>query len=158
MIPDLVPLAGSPWPVLPPGIHQATLQEVEVVYATSGRRRKLFDGLVQAAYHLRKAGCDRIYIDGSYVTAKPKPGDYDACWDPSGVQRQLLHPVFFEFSNGRAAQKKTFGGEFFPSSAVEGQSQRAFLSFFQVDRHSGQAKGIIEVTLTTDTLLDRRAQ
>ena len=158
MIPDLVPLADSPWPVLPPGIHQATLEEVENNYATSRHRRKLFEGLVEAALLLRKAGCERIYIDGSYVTAKPKPGDYDACWDPSGVERKLLHPVFSKFANGRAAQKKAFGGEFFPSTTMEGGSKRAFLSFFQVDRHSGKPKGIIEISLTNDALLNRRVQ
>lgn len=157
MIPELIRLDNSPWPLLPPGIHRATLEEVEVVCATNRKRRDLFAGLVEAAYQLQTAGCQRIYLDGSYVTAKPKPGDFDACWDPLGVQRDLLPPVFKDFSNGRAAQKRAFGGEFFPSTAVEGQSGRAFLSFFQVDRYSGQPKGIIEIEIIADSLLNRRA-
>jgi hypothetical protein len=157
MIPDLVTLVGSPWPVLPPGIHVATFEDIEAIYATSKRRRDLFEGLITAALHLRIAGCTRIFLDGSYVTSKPRPGDYDACWDPTGVERRLLHPAFSDFSNGRAAQKKAFGGEFFPSSIVERQSGRAFLNFFQNDRHTGEPKGIIEVSLIGDALLDRRA-
>ena len=157
MIPDLIELSGSPWRVLPPGIHQATFEELEAIYAKSRHRRNLFEGLVEAALQLRSAGCQRIYVDGSYITGKPRPGDIDACWDPSGVNEHLLPAVFFDFSNGRQAQKKAFGAEFFPSSIIEGQSGRAVLTFFQIDRHSGQAKGIIEVTLIGDSLLDRRA-
>ena len=157
MIPELISLAGSPWRVLPPGVHYATFDEVEAAYATNRTRRALFDGLVKAALSLRAAGCNLIYLDGSYVSAKPRPGDFDACWDPGGVNRILLDPVFSDFTNGRAAQKRVFGGEFFPSSLIEGRSGRAFLTFFQVDSHSGQAKGIIAITLKQDSLLDRRS-
>ena len=27
------------------------------------------------------AGVEVLYLNGSFVTAKPDPGDYDACWD-----------------------------------------------------------------------------
>lgn len=156
MIPPLIPLTGSPWNVLPPGVHSATLEEVEAVYATNRRRKELFEGLIIGALSLRSAGCGLIYLDGSYVTAKPKPGDFDACWDPTGVMQPLLDPVFGDFSNNRAAQKRVFGGEFFPSTITEARSKRAFLSFFQVDRHSGESKGILSISLKTDPALLRR--
>ena len=81
MIPDLIPIKGSPWPVLPPGQHAADLDEVEARYATNRRRRELYEGLVIGALQLRAAGCPMIYLDGSFVTGKPKPGDFDACWN-----------------------------------------------------------------------------
>ena len=157
MIPDLVSLNGSPWKVLPAGMHQATLEEVKAMYAASRYRRQLFDGLVVGVKQLSVAGCQRVYVDGSFVTSKPRPGDFDACWDPSGVQELLLDPIFKDFSNGRAAQKAAFKGEFFPSSLIEGGCGRAFVDFFQVDRFSGDAKGILLIDLSTDPTLGRSA-
>ncbi len=158
MIPDLVPLPGSPWPVLPPGIHQATLSEVAAAFATNPRRRELFDGLVDASNRLLEAGCPTVYLDGSYVSGKPKPGDFDACWDPSGVDPAKLDPVFLQFANGRAAQKAAFKGEFFPSSMMCADVGRAFVEFFQQDRFTGKQKGIISRPLSADPLLSRKVQ
>ena len=154
MIPDLILIAGSPWKVLPPGIHRATLPEVGQAYATNRRRKELFAGLVEGAQRLRIAGCACLYLDGSFVTGKPKPGDFDACWDPVGVEPSKLDPVFKSFANGRAEQKAAFKGEFFPSSAVESSCGRDFIDFFQVDKFSGEAKGIVAVELTSDPLLE----
>lgn len=153
MIPDLVPLAGSPWPILPPGQHMTNLVEVEQYCATNARRRELFEGLVSAATNLRTAGCPLIYLDGSFVTGKPWPRDYDACWDPAGVDHRLLDPVFSMFDDGRSAQKAAFGGEFFPSSATETVSKLTFVEFFQVDRFTGHAKGILTIPLVYDPKL-----
>jgi hypothetical protein len=153
MIPALVSLHGSPWPVLPPGIHQANLDEVAESFATNSWRRELFDGLVSALEKLRFAGCSVVYLDGSYVTGKPRPGDFDACWDPSGVDPAKLDPLFLQFDNGRAAQKTAFKGEFFPSSMMCTDVGRAFVDFFQLDRFTGKQKGIIAISPSTDPLL-----
>lgn len=158
MIPNLITLPGSPWQILPPGHHQANFEEVAIRYATNSRRRELFDGLIIAALNLRAAGCTEIYLDGSFVTNKPKPGDYDACFNTAGVNGASLDPVFRDFSNGRAAQKLKFKGEFFPSSASEGGSGRTFLDFFQNDRFTGQSKGILVVPLRNDPTLLRSIQ
>lgn len=65
--------------LLPPGIHKAAWREVVVRFGTTRHRRKLLGGLKRALKTLRAAGCRRVYIDGSFVTAKSKPGDFDAC-------------------------------------------------------------------------------
>ena len=158
MVPALVPLPGSPWTVLPPGVHQASLDEVEAAFATNAWRRKLFGGLVDASERLRIAGCPTVFLDGSYVTGKPRPGDFDACWDPSGVDRSKLDPVFLEFGNGRAAQKAAFKGEFFPSSMISPDVGQAFVEFFQLDRFTGNKKGIISISLSADPVLLRKVQ
>jgi hypothetical protein len=64
---------------LPEGIHETTWEEVVDRYGTTDRRRELLDGLQQALESLRAAGCRRLYIDGSFVTAKDEPADFDAC-------------------------------------------------------------------------------
>ena len=150
MIPQLIAMNGSPWKVLPPGVHPAELYEVESAFATNIRRRDLFVGLVDAAGRLRSAGCQLIYLDGSYVTGKPRPADFDACWDPTGVDGSKLDPIFLDFNNGRAAQKAAFKGEFFPSSMICSDVSQTFLEFFQLDRFTGKRKGVISVSLSTD--------
>ena len=65
---------------LPPGVHAATLAEVETVFATTPRRRLLFEGLRQALENLARAGVRRVFIDGSFVTTKANPNDVDGCW------------------------------------------------------------------------------
>ncbi len=158
MIPPLITLEGSPWSVLPPGVHQAGLDDVEIAFATNAWRRDLFYGLVDAAGRLRSAQCPTIYLDGSYVTGKPKPADFDACWDPTGVDENKLDPVFLDFTNGRAAQKAAFKGEFFPSCVRSVDISETFFEFFQLDRFTGKKKGIVSIPLLIDPVLLREVQ
>ncbi len=155
MIPALVVLPGTPWDVLPPGVHATTLADVEAVFATNPRRRDLFSGLVSALHLLRRAGCSTVFIDGSYVTGKPNPGDFDACWDPTGVDGSALDPRFLDFKNSRAGQKAAFKGEFFPSAMMCSDVGKVFVEFFQVDRFTGKRKGIVSIAIQTDPMLSR---
>jgi len=88
----------------------------------------------------------KLYVDGSFVTDKPIPQDFDACWNPQGVALSKLDPILKVFAAGRVAQKAKFGGELFPSTAVVHPSGTTILDFFQRDR-DGVAKGIIEIDL-----------
>lgn len=99
--------------LLPAGIHWATWKEVGTRFGTNSQRKKLLGGLKRAADALKVAGCTTIYLDGSFVTAKPLPSDYDACWEMANVTVPKLDPVFLDFSNKRAAQKAKYLGEFF---------------------------------------------
>ena len=65
---------------------------------------------------LRRAGCRIFYIDGSFVTSKESPNDFDACWEEAGVEPELLDPVLLRFDAGRAEQKARYLGELFPAS------------------------------------------
>ncbi|UYG06678.1 DUF6932 family protein [Halomonas sp. M4R1S46] len=150
MLPNLVTIHGAPWSVLPPGIHWATLAEVEAAFATNVRRRKLFSGLLEVSEALARAGCRRLFLDGSYVTGKPNPGDYDGCWDPYAVDPSLLDPVLLDFSELRRKQKEKFLGEVFPFS-LEAAPGKKFIEFFQVEKHSGGRKGIVAIDLTAES-------
>jgi len=105
------------------------------------------EGLKRALDTLRAAHCQTAYIDGSFVTSKMFPGDFDGCWSVAGVDPQLLDPVLLDFSNARAAQKAKYYGEFFPAELPEGISGRVFLEFFQADKDTGEPKGIIALDL-----------
>ena len=104
-------------------------------------------GFRQACEELRKAGCRLVYLDGSFVTRKVHPGDFDACWDVQNVDDTKLDPVFWDFSRGRAAQKQRFLGELFPAQLPEGAAGRTFVDFFQVNKTSGEPKGILAIRL-----------
>ena len=106
------------------------------------------EGLHEALQLLRAAGCRLVYLDGSFVTAKAEPADFDACWATDSVDDRKLDSVFFDFSNSRARQKQRFLGEFFPANLPEGVSGKTFLEFFQTDKETGDRKGIVAIGLT----------
>lgn len=130
---------------LPAGEHDASWDEVEAAFATTPWRDYLTQGLRRACNALASAGCTRLWLDGSFVTGKPAPGDFDACWDGAGVDPNLLDPVLLDFSNRRAAQKAKYGGELFPAMAMADAAGRTFVDFFQVDKDTGMAKGIVVI-------------
>jgi hypothetical protein len=145
MIPESIDI-GASWKVLPPGFHSATIDEIRDRFATNDKRMILYLGLIQACIDLQTAGCEEIYLDGSYVTDKPFPGDFDVCWDPTHVDPKKLDPIFRDFSNQRKSQKEKYGGEFFPSS-IKADGVRPFLDFFQIDKETGLEKGIVRIRL-----------
>ena len=91
--------------------------------------------------------CRRVYLDGSFVTAKRAPGDFDVCWDVTGVDPALLDPVLLTFDRGRAAQKSKYRGELFPAQLPNGITGLTFLEFFQIDKQTGKPKGIVVIDL-----------
>jgi hypothetical protein len=82
---------------LPPGVHSADWPELEERLAFNLRRRRLLEGFREACGELEKAGCGLVYLDGSFVTTKQHPGDFDACWDIRNVDDEHLDPVFWDF-------------------------------------------------------------
>jgi hypothetical protein len=132
---------------LPRGVYFATWQELADRLNFNPQRQRLLDGFRQACVELRKAGCRLVYLDGSFVTQKEHPGDFDACWDVQNVDDDKLDPVFWDFSHARASQKQRFRGEFFPAQLPEGAPGKAFVDFFQANKLTGEPKGILAIRL-----------
>ena len=141
MIPPFDPATGN----LPPGVHEATWDELMARYGYNQHRSALLAGLAAALDALRAAGCRRAYVDGSFISAKELPGDFDGCWEAAGVDVNLLDPVLLDFANRRAAQKAKFRGELFLAHAPADLFGTRFLEFFQRDKHIGAPKGIIAI-------------
>ncbi len=141
MLPPFDPDSGR----LPEGEHITTWDEVVERFGWTPRRRQLLDGLAEAVELLRAAGCSRLWLNGSFVTAKDEPGDFDACWETDHVDLDSLDPVFLDLSNHRSAQKARFGGELFPN-VIESGSGLVFAEFFQNERDTGR-KGIVIIDL-----------
>lgn len=135
---------------LPPGIHTANWADLEFRFGTDAHRKRLLAGLRIALLSLKVAGCKTVFIDGSFVTTNTFPADFDVCWDMTDVDLPTLNivePVLFDFRNRRAAQKAKFAGELFPAQYKADSFGRTFLDFFQLDKDTGQPKGIVAVDL-----------
>ena len=74
MIPNLDPRTGY----LPPCVHNATWRDVIDRFGGNSHRARLMGGLLAACRNLAAAGCRELVLDGSFVTAKTLPADYDA--------------------------------------------------------------------------------
>jgi hypothetical protein len=134
---------------LPPGIHFCTWDEFLDRFDTTVQRKWLIEGLKKAMEHLRAAGCRIIYINGSFVTDKLNPKDFDACWDAEGVDIDYLRtnaPTLLNFSDKRAAQKSKYRGELFPSELIADEKELTFIELFQLDKRQNR-KGIIAIDL-----------
>lgn len=133
--------------LLPPGVHEATLEELRKKLGFSRKRKELIDGLERALALMSGCGVRRIYIDGSFVTEKPRPGDIDGCYDVEpGMDLQSMTPVWPPNHSNRAKSKAEFGVDFFPADTIEAGSGQPFLQFFQKDR-DGSPKGVVAMEL-----------
>jgi len=133
---------------LPPGEHECLWDEFVARFGDTPHRDRLLAGLKAALGSLKAAGCTRAYVDGSFVTAKDAPADFDGCWDVTGVDPTRLDPILLTFANGRIAQKIKYKGEMFPAQFMaDSVSGRTYLEFFQIAKDTGKAKGIIALDL-----------
>jgi len=144
---------------LPPGVHVATFSEIKTAFGLStGRRKRLTEGLLKAVEMFKSAGVQFILIDGSYTTDKADPEDIDGCWSASGnIKINKINPVFWNFSNStefqaqRAKAKDQYGLDFFIAETLEGNSGKSFSEFFKTNRN-GDRKGIIKISLNEEDL------
>jgi hypothetical protein len=135
--------------VLPAGVHAASWDQVEERFGGSARREVLLDGLLAAATNLRGAGARVLWLDGSFVTDKEDPDDWDGVWDPSNADLAKVDPALIDpadLAAGRHRQKAKYGGELFVG--VETATGMPFQMFFQVDKN-GDTKGIVRLDLRT---------
>lgn len=65
MLPPFDPATGR----LPEGEHEVAWEVVDR-FAWNPRRRQMSDGLAEAIRLLAAAGCQRVWLNGSFVTAK----------------------------------------------------------------------------------------
>jgi hypothetical protein len=141
VIPSFDPFTGY----LPAGVHPTPWPEIPPIFGTNSHRARLVAGLLAALVNLAGAGCRIVILDGSFVSKTPLPQDYDAAWEPQGVDPFKLDPVLLDFDNERAAMKAKYGGEFFPASAAAAVGV-LYRDFFQKDRN-GVPKGVLHIDL-----------
>lgn len=141
----MIPQHNSATGYLPPGVHPAAWCDVASCFAGNSHRAHLTNGLLAACRSLAKAGCGELLLDGSFVTAKVLPRDYDGAWEPAGVDPNRLDPILLDFTNRRAAMKGKYFGDLFPAS-FQAAPGVVYRDFFKTDRN-GVAKGIVLIDL-----------
>jgi hypothetical protein len=63
---------------LPPGIHEATFEEVVARFSLpKSRKRASRTQKLRAFYSFIRLYAVQLYVDGSYTTSKPSPNDVD---------------------------------------------------------------------------------
>jgi len=100
---------------------------------------------VQATSVYREA-TRSVWLDGSFVTAKELPGDFDAVWDLDDVDFDLVDPVILDVEPPRLAQRLKFGADLLPN-VLEGGTGMPFIEFFQEDKATGARRGIVRIEL-----------
>src|ERR1700734_869769 len=93
---------------LPPGIHNATLFEIEERYAYNHSRKWLFDGFKKLVKMLKSADCKTVYLNGSYITNEENPRDYEAVWEYEGVDN-TIDPLIRDELDRRTIKRKYSG-------------------------------------------------
>ena len=133
---------------LPPGVYFCEWEEFKERFGSSFKRKKMIFGVELAMTQLKAAGCRTIYINGSFVTSKPNPNDFDACYDNETVDINYLRKNAPELINSfdRQSQKSKYKGEIFRSDEPVGDLGLNSFEFFQRDRMKN-IKGIIAIDL-----------
>lgn len=81
--------------LLPPGVWDCTLEQIEDRFVTNDHRRSLWEGLQQFLadeYYPSGLGFP-IWIDGSFTRGKPLPEDIDIVLDLDGMPPEQAFPV-----------------------------------------------------------------
>lgn len=109
--------------LLPPGIYETDLKELNEKMGWSRRRFVLLEGLERALELMTASGVRRVYLDGSFVTDKDRPNDIDGCYDlaPGATAEELeaMAPIFPPSPDNRSKAKELYGIDFFPAAATE---------------------------------------
>ena len=132
--------------MLPPGIHKASWSEFYKRYGYNDQRKELLNGLRALLDELKKAGCKAVYVDGSFVTKKDSPNDYDLCWKMDNVMVEDLDPVLLDYTpQGKERIAQKYKGDIRGAEFAVKETGATYLEFFQHDR-DGQPKGIVQLT------------
>lgn len=132
------------------GIYDMTIDEVREKFCFTEIRKWLFEGLLIAIEHLRKVGCTTIYLDGSFVTKKRNPTDYDMCWDDTGFNLINVKKICPELLDPGWKNKKMlerYRGEVIPMNNTNPVTGINYFSLFTKDKENATTKGIIRVKI-----------
>lgn len=137
---------------LPPGIYQATLDELErrlSRFVVSDRRINLFARFKQLVAMARRSGIvERLVVGGSFVTSKPEPNDIDIVIVlPNDLDFDALTPSQNAVTNRSALRRDLKTGALDVTTVRSETSQMDLvLEFFQSTRDNKQV-GVVEVKL-----------
>lgn len=145
MIPEFEPNG-----FLKEGIYETSFTEIEKRLGFSKKRQKLLAGMKNLIAYCKLLQCDILYIDGSFVSSKIYPSDYDACWDTTATDREAVLRAVEQSSlnSDSETQKEDFGGEIYPAfTKAPFNHGLTILDYFQTVKDRDEKKGIIKLKL-----------
>lgn len=128
---------------LPPGIHKATIKEAKQRLATNQRRKEIFDDFLKMIKSIptkERKVIKSLILDGSYVTDKEDPGDWDCIL--------IVKKDSIDFLESPTAEKLKRAKEFYNGDMIlameDSAPARIWTDFFSMDKE-GRPKGLIEI-------------
>jgi hypothetical protein len=121
---------------LPPGIHAASLDEIAARFGQEPELRRVqMESLRWLVDLAKRAGVERIIVNGSFVTDK---------WEPNDIDCVLLRGPLFPLD--QSADAELWAGLPFIEIALVGPTEFKLYveEIYGTDRHA-TAKGMIEV-------------
>lgn len=132
---------------LPNGLHLATEAEIAFRFGTATPRRRRLALRLRRWIELSKSvAARRLFVDGSFVTAKPEPNDVDAVvWLGSDfvdrVSQGNIEAIELEMMLLTRQPEEIFAAE-------DRQDWEEWIEFFSRTREpDGRRKGLVEVEL-----------
>ncbi|HZS07653.1 MAG TPA: hypothetical protein VFD58_22650 [Blastocatellia bacterium] len=137
---------------LPPGIHQAALADVLQHFGEGTLKRRLVAQRLERIYRLASGTGQmaRFIVFGSFITAKPEPGDVDIFMliDDSFDSNQVQGEAAIIFDH-LAAQNVEGASVFWIRRMAAIGGEQSALEHWQIKR-DGSQRGIVEV-ISNDT-------
>jgi hypothetical protein len=146
-----IPLLNN-FGLLPEGVHECEPPEVVASFCANAARATVwgrFEGFLQWAAD--KPGPVGIYVDGSFVTDKPLPGDIDIALDITDLPPEQQNEWIVAFHREHARVKREFRTDFYPFIRGQEHDFTAFFQYLRVDEAitrgvpDGTRKGILRL-------------
>lgn len=151
---------GTPYdpqypPILPPGFHDLTLDEVEQQLVTSfpnpTARRELFSRFLILCSIINRWGVQvTLWLNGSFVSEKENPDDIDVALLYDGILDRSMSPAnkseLQDLRNNRMLTKLRYGCDFYVLDAEDFHDKAYWRGVFGFDKDDAP-KGIIRLTL-----------
>lgn len=135
---------------LPEGVHDCTLQEAAERFGSfqsSDRRPELWMKFTEFIREVKACQwMEAVLVDGSYVTAKPDPGDIDLVLVVSASHdfSADLPPAQYNLLAQRRVRRR-FGFDIVVVKSGSGDLEEAIGFFQQVKQRPGMKKGVLRI-------------
>ena len=122
-----------------------SFQKFEQEFGFNEHRKKLLASVYSLLVTFRQYGSSEVYIVGSFVSNKAKPGDLDICWNTTGIDYKKCaqeYPEFFTEQGIDTLQQATG----IHIAAIFDNYTTDILDWFQFDR-DGNKRGWVKIPL-----------
>lgn len=136
---------------LPPGVYSTNVEDFTARFVTNEHRQAQWQRVEPMLRQLKAAGIDEVYAAGSFVSAKPKPGDIDLLVQTtSPLNSQASYTLDklrgIEFGQSESFAKRTYGAHLMTEKASAGVNGENF-KIFTLNRQD-EPVGIVRLRLT----------